>query len=206
MIAALAGAATLASVIRIAGGRVFVHTLVAAACLFLLLSCALATALASVVLQPSAPGPSATARGLLRAAAPRVPDVFGAQVLALLAVAGPGAAVLGAGLPPLLLLAPAPAALWLGVLLALAPAAAGYEVIGPVAAVRRSARLVRGAWWRTLGGTAAPWALAMGAAYCLQRWLGVPGALLGAAVLLTFPPLAAVLLYADRRIRITGSA
>ncbi|MCX4694015.1 hypothetical protein [Streptomyces sp. NBC_01408] len=192
----LAGPAALA-----AGDRPFGHALVPAAALFLLFGRALATALAAALLRPAVLGGPVTAPGLLRAAAPRVPAVLGAQLAALLAVAGPGAAALAAGLPPLTLLVLAPVSLWLGVLFALAPTAAGYEGIGPVAALGRSARLVRGAWWRTLGRTAPAWALALGAAYAAQVWFGPPGALLGAALLLTFPRLAAGLLYLDLRLR-----
>ncbi|MGW6060200.1 DUF7847 domain-containing protein [Streptomyces sp. NPDC055189] len=55
------------------------------------------------------------------------------------------------GLVFLLLLVVTPLAAWLYVLFAFAPAAAALETAGPVRALRRSARLVRGAWWRTFG-------------------------------------------------------
>ncbi|MFP3990509.1 hypothetical protein U9R90_24210 [Streptomyces sp. E11-3] len=44
-----------------------------------------------------------------------------------------------------------PVALWLYVRYSLAPAAVVFEGQGPAGALRRSAELVRGAWWRTLG-------------------------------------------------------
>ncbi|MEV2254872.1 hypothetical protein AB0I94_30590 [Streptomyces sp. NPDC050147] len=44
-----------------------------------------------------------------------------------------------------------PLAAWLYVLFAFAPAAAALESAGPFTALRRSVRLVRGAWWRTFG-------------------------------------------------------
>ncbi|MET7363134.1 hypothetical protein ABZS76_32520 [Streptomyces sp. NPDC005562] len=50
-----------------------------------------------------------------------------------------------------LLLVTIPLAAWLYVLFALAPAAAVLEGAGPFTALRRSVRLVRGAWWRTFG-------------------------------------------------------
>ncbi|MEU9231927.1 hypothetical protein [Streptomyces subrutilus] len=200
-VAAAAGAATLAAVTRTGGSRVFVHTLVPAAVLFLLFAGALASALAVAVLRPAVLGRPVTVPGLLRAAVPRIPAVLGARLLALAAAAGPGAAALAAGLPPLALLPLAPAALWLGVLLALAPTAAGYEGLGPVAALRRSAALVRGAWWRTFAVTALPGFLAPAAAYALYAGFGLPGALLAPALLLPAPRLAAGLLYADRRLR-----
>ncbi|MGW5865569.1 DUF7847 domain-containing protein [Streptomyces sp. NPDC055239] len=55
------------------------------------------------------------------------------------------------GLIFLLLLVVTPLAAWLYVLFAFAPAAAALESAGPLEALRRSARLVRGAWWRTFG-------------------------------------------------------
>ncbi|MEU5953124.1 hypothetical protein [Streptomyces sp. NPDC047525] len=55
------------------------------------------------------------------------------------------------GLVFLLLLVVTPLAAWLYVLFAFAPAAASLETAGPFQALRRSVRLVRGAWWRTFG-------------------------------------------------------
>jgi len=46
-----------------------------------------------------------------------------------------------------------PLAVWLYVLFGFAPAAAVLESARPVSALRRSARLVKGAWWRTFGIT-----------------------------------------------------
>ncbi|MFH8486447.1 DUF7847 domain-containing protein [Streptomyces longisporoflavus] len=51
----------------------------------------------------------------------------------------------------LLLLVVTPLAAWLYVIFAFAPAAAVLETAGPLQALRRSVRLVRGAWWRTFG-------------------------------------------------------
>lgn len=51
----------------------------------------------------------------------------------------------------LLIIVVTPLAAWLYVLFALAPAAATLETAGPLQAMRRSAHLVRGAWWRTFG-------------------------------------------------------
>ncbi|MFZ3496758.1 hypothetical protein ACODT5_26670 [Streptomyces sp. 5.8] len=199
-----------------------VAALVPAAALATLLTCALASALTGAVLRPAVLGRPATARALLRAARPRFAAVLGTQLLVLGAVAGPGAAVLAAGLPPLLAAATLPAALALGVLFTLAPTVAVHEALGPLAALRRSARLVRGAWWRTLGLTALAASLAALAAYAVQLPFAFAGALslipavdggvvhailtaLGGMVaqtlLLCFPQLTAGLLYADRRIR-----
>ncbi|WP_327413313.1 hypothetical protein [Streptomyces sp. NBC_01233] len=201
LVAAVAGAATLASLTRTAGSRAFVYALVPAVALFLLFSWALAGALAAALLRPAVLGRRVAARELLRAALPRTPAVLGTRLLSLLAAAGPGAAAFAAGLPPLALLPLAPVALWLAVLFALAPTAAGYEGLGPVAALRRSAGLVRGGWWRTLCVTAPAGALALGAAYALLHWFGALGVLLAPALLLTFPQLTVGLFYADRRLR-----
>jgi hypothetical protein len=51
----------------------------------------------------------------------------------------------------LLMLAVVPLTVWLCVLFCFAPAAAVLEAARPVQALRRSARLMRGAWWRTFG-------------------------------------------------------
>ncbi|WP_143658392.1 DUF7847 domain-containing protein [Streptomyces sp. Tue6028] len=53
----------------------------------------------------------------------------------------------------LLLLLALPLTVWLWVLLSFAPAAAVLEAARPVEALRRSVRLMRGAWWRTFGIT-----------------------------------------------------
>ncbi|MGW3914956.1 DUF7847 domain-containing protein [Streptomyces sp. NPDC005070] len=55
------------------------------------------------------------------------------------------------GLVLLLLLVAVPLMVWLFVRFSFAPAAAVLEGASPVTAMRRSARLVRGAWWRTFG-------------------------------------------------------
>lgn len=55
------------------------------------------------------------------------------------------------GIAFLLLLLSVPLMVWLFVRFSFAPAAAVLEGAGPVTAMRRSARLVRGTWWRTFG-------------------------------------------------------
>ncbi|TGB15238.1 hypothetical protein [Streptomyces sp. MZ04] len=55
------------------------------------------------------------------------------------------------GLLFLLLVVVTALAAWLYVLFAFAPAATVLESAGPLQALRRSVRLVRGAWWRTFG-------------------------------------------------------
>ncbi|MDD9381956.1 hypothetical protein M8Z33_35980 [Streptomyces sp. ZAF1911] len=124
-----------------------VDALVPASALATLLTCALASALTGAVLRPAVLGRPATARTLLRAARPRFGAVLGTQLLVLGAVAGPGAAVLAAGLPPLLAAATLPAALGLGVLCALAPTVAACE--GPA---RSAPCAARPAWCAGPGG------------------------------------------------------
>lgn len=199
-----------------------ITVLVPAMALATLLTWALAAALTTAALRGAAVGRPAAVRTLLRAARPRLAAVLGTQLLVLAALAGPGAAVLAAGLPPLLAAATLPVALGLGVLFVLAPAAAAYEGLGPVAALRRSAGLVRGAWWRTFAVTALAAVIAAAAAYLVQLPFAFVGALalipaidgglvhatlaaLGGMVaqtlLLSFPQLTVNLLYVDRRIR-----
>lgn len=72
-------------------------------------------------------------------------------------------------------LATAPLALWLWVKFSLAPSAAVFENQGPIGALRRSSRLVRGDWWRILGITLLAGAIAMVASYLIQ----LPFSLLG---------------------------
>ncbi|MFF1761052.1 hypothetical protein [Streptomyces sp. NPDC058266] len=55
------------------------------------------------------------------------------------------------GLLFLLMVVTVPLVVWVYVLFLFGPAAATLEEAGPIQALRRSARLVRGAWWRTFG-------------------------------------------------------
>ncbi|KAB1987269.1 DUF7847 domain-containing protein [Streptomyces triticiradicis] len=72
---------------------------------------------------------------------------------AMLAVVLNGEPFIPAAIAFLLLLLSVPPALWLLVRFSFAPAAAVLEGASPLTALRRSARLVRGAWWRTFGIT-----------------------------------------------------
>jgi hypothetical protein len=71
----------------------------------------------------------------------------------MMAAASNGEPFVPAGLAFLLLLLSVPLVLWLLVRFSFAPAAAVLEGASPLTALRRSARLVRGAWWRTFGIT-----------------------------------------------------
>ncbi|THA73612.1 hypothetical protein E6R60_23615 [Streptomyces sp. A0642] len=72
-------------------------------------------------------------------------------------------------------LATAPLATWLWVKFSLAPSAVVFENQGPIAAMRRSSRLVRGDWWRIFGITLLAGAMAGVASYVIQ----LPFTLLG---------------------------
>ncbi|MEU1473455.1 hypothetical protein ABZ434_35250 [Streptomyces sp. NPDC005761] len=69
----------------------------------------------------------------------------------------------------------APLATWLWVKFSLAPSAVVFENQGPIAAMRRSSRLVRGDWWRIFGITLLAGAVAGFAGYVIQ----MPFSLLG---------------------------
>ncbi|MCF3962011.1 hypothetical protein [Streptomyces fuscigenes] len=117
-----------------------------------------------------------------------LPALLPIAVLALAALAlggfspsgRPGALALVLGW--LLALACVPVVLWLGVQLSLAPVAAVAESARPLQALRRSRRLVRGAWWRTFGLVAVAGMIAGAAAAAVNLVLELVGwiALLGA--------------------------
>ncbi|MCI3222108.1 oxidoreductase [Streptomyces sp. NP-1717] len=73
-----------------------------------------------------------------------------------------------------------PLAVWLWVLFSLAPAAVVIESRGPVGALRRSAELVRGSWWRICGISLLAFVIASVAGLALQQLFSVtrlfPGA------------------------------
>lgn len=114
-------------------------------------------------------GRPARVAAVWRRAWSRTPSVLGVTLLVALAVAVPvvlvivlfGMLLLGAvagraptvafTLFPVVILFVIPLALWLFIRFSFAPAAAVLEGASPVTAMRRSVRLVRGAWWRTFG-------------------------------------------------------
>nr|WSW69903.1 hypothetical protein OG461_28950 [Streptomyces sp. NBC_00995] len=71
--------------------------------------------------------------------------------------------------------ATAPLAAWLWVKFSLAPSAVVFENQGPIGAMRRSSRLVRGNWWRIFGITLLAGVVAGFAGYLIQ----IPFSLLG---------------------------
>ncbi|MFD6531329.1 hypothetical protein [Streptomyces sp. NPDC060184] len=72
------------------------------------------------------------------------------------------------GISFLLLLAAGPLSSWLWVKFSLAPTAVVLERQGPIAAMRRSSRLVRGSWWRILGISLLGQMIAGMASYLIQ--------------------------------------
>ncbi|MGX1884032.1 DUF7847 domain-containing protein [Streptomyces sp. NPDC055287] len=138
------------------------------------------------VLQDAVLGRRTTLGTVWRRARARVPAVIGAMLLPSLAAvlvmgifiasyvmlivalvsqdASPGWAVLGF----VVMLACIPVAVWIWVMFSLAPAAVVFESQGPVAALRRSARLVKGSWWRIFGISMLAWLMAMIAGYIIQ--------------------------------------
>ncbi|MBP0461667.1 DUF7544 domain-containing protein [Streptomyces montanisoli] len=119
------------------------------------------TAVLTVVVSRSVLGRDVSFRDAWREARPRLPQLVGLTLLlpliscAILAVAIlPGALSGSAGgvsLSVLLSLAALAVIIWLMVRFSLASPALMLERGGVIASMRRSAKLVRGAWWRTFG-------------------------------------------------------
>jgi hypothetical protein len=125
-----------------------------------------------VVLSQAVLGRRIAGRDAWKLAAPRVPGLIGLMLLIALivvvillipvllaflsAATGSGAAI---GLGFFLFLVALAATVYLGVLWALAPAAYVLEPLGVMAALQRSGRLLRGAWWRTFGTLLLSWLL-----------------------------------------------
>ncbi|MGW5343306.1 hypothetical protein [Streptomyces sp. NPDC004050] len=156
-----------------------VPLVVAAAVLFVALlvvgvfGTAVLAALCPTVLKEAVTGRPTTFRTVWRASVRRAPAVAGATLLAGLIAGAPMIAALGVGIPvtiaaavsadgdapaaivliPLLILAALPVTVWLSTRFGLASAVVVLEGLGPVAALRRSTALVRGAWWRIFGIT-----------------------------------------------------
>ncbi|MFD9472697.1 DUF7847 domain-containing protein [Streptomyces goshikiensis] len=150
----------------VAGGVLFVVL-----CVIGVLATAVMASLCPAVLREAVMGRPTTFRTMWRAAFRRAPAVAGATLLSILIAGAPVFAVLAVwvplliatasehnapllvGLLPMFLLVAAPLAVWLGIRFSLAPAAVVMEGASPVTALRRSAALVRGDWWRIFGVT-----------------------------------------------------
>ncbi|MEW2414699.1 hypothetical protein AB0953_13360 [Streptomyces sp. NPDC046866] len=189
-----------------------VVALVVAACVVLvllgligLLGMAVLAALCPAVLKEAVMGRPTSFRALWRATLRRAPAVAGAlfltaviaafPVLLALAVAVPVMVSAAAadratallGLPPVLLLAALPPAVWLTTRFALAPAAVVMEDAGPITALRRSAALVRGDWWRVFGITVLAGLLGSAIAWLIQLPFNLVGSVTLVAALQGVP-------------------
>ncbi|CAL9618909.1 hypothetical protein SUDANB120_05819 [Streptomyces sp. enrichment culture] len=151
-----------------------------------MLGMAVISAACLAVLKEAVSGSPTTFGAVRRVAFRRAPAVAGAMFLGSLVAGLPVFAVLavwaplavataseagpGALLVPLVLglLAAFPVAVWLSVRFGMAPAAVVMEDAGPVAALRRSAALVRGDWWRVFGTTLVGALLAGAIGYAIQ--------------------------------------
>jgi hypothetical protein len=156
------------------------------AMLLMVVCTAMVYATCGTVLQEAVLGRPTTFSVVWRRAWSRAPSMIGTLLLSglivmipMLVIAGAASAVIAVAVsvdsPVLaivtavlgaLLLAPPTA--WLWVLLTLAPAAVVFERQGPLSALRRSARLVRGAWWRTFGISLLGVVIGAGAGYFIQ--------------------------------------
>lgn len=121
----------------------------------------------TVVLREAVLGRPARFKTVWRHAWSRTPSVLGVGLLmGLIALIPAGLAVAfmvsvfvmlltqsvaPVGMLFLLMAVTVPLVVWVYVLFLFGPAAATLEEAGPIQALRRSARLVRGAWWRTFG-------------------------------------------------------
>ncbi|MFD5113235.1 hypothetical protein ACFWNG_13095 [Streptomyces sp. NPDC058391] len=164
--------------------------------LALLAATAMIQATCPAIVQDAVLGRPATFGAIWRRASARIPAVLGTVVISalislvpmVLLLAGFGAilftyvALDGSGGAAWLIplgflgaLAFAPLAVWLWVRFSLAPAAAVIESQGPLAALRRSADLVRGAWWRIFGISLLAYVMAAVTSMVIQQLVNVVG-------------------------------
>ncbi|MFI6940773.1 hypothetical protein ACIBI4_15980 [Streptomyces sp. NPDC050418] len=148
-----------------------------------LLSYAFVSALCPAVLHQAVLGRTTPAPAVGRRALRRVPALIGALALLTAACLLPFLLVatlaLFSGPFTLLMVLPfLPVVVWCWVRCSLAPAVAVIEGAGPLTALRRSARLVRGAWWRVFG---------------IQLLMGLVGTVAAAALTWPFDELSAAL-------------
>nr|WP_181396489.1 hypothetical protein [Streptomyces sp. FT05W] len=120
---------------------------------------------------------------------------FFGLVVSLLTMDGGSGAAVALSLGVVGALATGPLAVWLWIKVCLAPAAVVFEGQGPVAALRRSAQLVKGDWWRIFGITLLAGLMAAVAGYIVQvpfSFIGLFPGMLGTASLDEDPSTAAV--------------
>lgn len=183
------------------------------------LATAVVHAAVPAVLQEAVLGRPTTFSAVWRRAWSRVPAVAGTVILVSLVMVVPvalalvgfvalvvamitltdsaDAAALWAAFGFLGALATAPLAAWLWVRFSLAPSAVVFEDLRPVAAMRRSAQLVRGDWWRIFGISLLAFGMAAVASYMIQMpfsFLGMFSGVIGGATLDEDPNPASVVL------------
>lgn len=81
-----------------------------------------------------------------------------------------------------------PLVVWVYILFALAPQAVVFEPQRPVAAMRRSVRLVRGSWWRVFGITALGAIIGVGLSYAVSMPFTIVGMIVGFPGMATMGP------------------
>ncbi|TDU80201.1 hypothetical protein [Streptomyces sp. KS 21] len=174
--------------VLVAGGTLFVLLLLTGG-----LGVAVLTAVCPAVLKEAVMGRPTTFRAMWRAALRRTPAVAGTMLLTLLIAGSPLLAVMAVWLPlmfsaasgdvspamlallPVFLLVAVPVMVWLSTRFALAPAVVVLEGARPVTALRRSAKLVRGEWWRIFGITMLGGLIAAAVSYLIQLPFNIIG-------------------------------
>ncbi|NBE53859.1 hypothetical protein [Streptomyces boluensis] len=181
----------------VAGSAVWVFALIV-----MLLASSMVSAVCPAALQDAVLGKPATFGTVWRRTLARVPAVLGTGLLTSLILAVPFLLFFGLALTvsiiavtdhtspgPVIalwflgLLALMPLVIWLWIRFSLAPAVAVFETAGPVTALRRSTRLVRGSWWRIFGISLLVYLMASIAGYFIQipfNMLGMFSAVPGA--------------------------
>ncbi|MFD9339085.1 hypothetical protein ACFWBF_32565 [Streptomyces sp. NPDC060028] len=150
------------------------------------------SALCPAVVQEAVLGRPTTFGAMWRRCWSRLPAVLGTVLLAGLIAGGPMLVVYaiciplivtsdGSGPPAALfalflgILVCMPVSVWLATRFSLGPAAAVCEGLGPVAALRRSSRLVSDGWWRVFGITMLAYLVATAVGYAIQMPFGFVG-------------------------------
>ncbi|MFJ9938474.1 hypothetical protein ACIRSJ_35720 [Streptomyces virginiae] len=147
---------------------------------------AMISALGPAVIQEAVVGRTTTFGAMWRRCWSRLPAVLGTVVLAGLIAGGPMLLVYAVCLPLVIMSADGsgpqaalivlilgvlvcvPVSVWLATRFSLAPAVAVCEGLGTVAALRRSAQLVKDGWWRVFGISMLGYFVAMAVGYVIQ--------------------------------------
>ncbi|WP_051795114.1 hypothetical protein [Streptomyces sp. NRRL S-87] len=156
-------------------------------CALMLLGWAVISSLVPNVLQEAVLGRRTTFGAMFRRSWSRLPAMLGTLLLTMVTAGLPWLVALVVGIVvaatadysqpeppgallalPLIVLLALPLTVWLGVKFSLAPAVVVMEKLGPVAALRRSSRLVKDSWWRIFGITLLTLAIAAVIGYLIQ--------------------------------------